>query len=642
MYNIELVELLIPYKEKQLRELKNDPSSSAIEIKKLEDELQSLEIYKVRYEIARIIGYENNESFKNVNYIGIENEDFSSINLSQEQLDSLNSLIPQIPAYNAELYRTRLEMAKLLKQEDNKNLQMVNYEGIENSNPSSMQYRLSVREVARFNSLRNRVTILKQSNLFRNSNFNDIAKATINELIDELNSTSKDEYESIKEEDLETLFKLMDITGSKEFPEINNYEFAYDISKKYPDIKIKLNSNEILEIIDLLNSDKEMDQEKYQEYLKIVCSNINDLLKEENITDDTKEILSRIEKSNYSLRIEFENRIEDQKIKLQDKDIYSILTYLDKNYDKINEEERKKLLEYKTRRIKDIIKDPDKLEEFNSHLENIKNNNLREELRKSFSNESTVQFSDRHVSSYSNLQSDRIRKLEKKRMQFLSKKIGIEALDVWYKTKAKEIEKEIERIKGLDLSYDNPLLNGLDKGYNKTSEKIIRIQKEIKELQKLKSELKTEFEKKRIDKKIKNLNERITLIRKGQVFIDGTQKKIMTPKLWVKMKQGAIQRHFESKSEVYSDYADDYEKMAEKTREMGGMFSGIKATFYEFKAGRYRSKSELNKVIFNLLNKPGNKIKVDGSNRKVLSKDQVQALQQMNQQQLDDQVQMAA
>ena len=64
MYNIELVRILKTNKELELKELKNNPSSSSIEIKELEDEIKTLEIYIIRYEIAKIIGYDNNESYK--------------------------------------------------------------------------------------------------------------------------------------------------------------------------------------------------------------------------------------------------------------------------------------------------------------------------------------------------------------------------------------------------------------------------------------------------------------------------------------------------------------------------------------------------------------------------------------------------
>ena len=153
--------------------------------------------------------------------------------------------------------------------------------------------------------------------------------------------------------------------------------------------------------------------------------------------------------------------------------------------------------------------------------------------------------------------------------------------------------------------------------------------------------LKTEFQRKSVDRQIKHLQDRIKKLQRAQVRIEKAQKRIMTPKMFINLKRGMVERHFESKSEVYSDYADDYRKRAETTRAMGGMFSGIKAAFYEFKAGRYRTKSELNRAIFDIISKPGNKVTVAGSNQKVVPKKSVQALQQMNQQQVA-QVQMAA
>ncbi len=644
MYNIEQIRLLITYKEKQLRELKNDSSTSPIEIKKVEDELQSLEIYSVRYEIAKIIGYENNDGFKNSNYAGIELEDFTKMNLSQEQLDNLSNLVSRIPAHNADLYRTRLEMAKLLKLDEDKSLQAVNYEGIENNNPSSMQFRLSVRDVARFNSLRNRVTILRQSNNFKNSNFNTLANELREELINKLNNMDLDDYEANKEEELETLYKLLDsMEGEKQFPEISNYAFAYDLSKKYPEINLKLSNVELLKVIDLLDHDQDIEQEKYNDYLKIVISNVNELLKEENVSsDEAKAVIDRINKSNYTLRIDITNNIKDENISFKDKDIEELAEYLDKNYDSLEEPKRDKLTKFLIARLATDIKIVDNAERINKIIEGIKNKELREKIRTALSKNKEAIFSDRHVNSYSGLIGDKIKKLEAKKKKYQSRKTGIAAIDVYNQTRIKEIDKEIERLKQLNLNYDdNVVLDQLDNYYNSKSSKIIKIEKEIAELKKLKADLKTEFQRKSVDRQIKHLQDRIKKLQRAQVRIEKAQKRIMTPKMFINLKRGMVERHFESKSEVYSDYADDYRKRAETTRAMGGMFSGIKAAFYEFKAGRYRTKSELNRAIFDIISKPGNKVTVAGSNQKVVPKKSVQALQQMNQQQVA-QVQMAA
>ena len=122
----------------------------------------------------------------------------------------------------------------------------------------------------------------------------------------------------------------------------------------------------------------------------------------------------------------------------------------------------------------------------------------------------------------------------------------------------------------------------------------------------------------------------------------GVQKKIMTPRLFIEMQKDLISRHFESRAEVLANYADDYEKMAEKEKSMNGMFSSIKAAFYEFKAGRYRSKSELNQAILGILSRPEAKITITGSNKKVIPKAAVQALRQQMSQQNVQQSQKAA
>ena len=643
MYNIEQVKILIQYKERQLKELKNSPTSSLIEIRKIEDELQTLKIYSVRYEIAKIIGYENDETFKNINYIGIELEDFSKMNLTQEQLDSLNQLKDKLPEYNAELFRTRLEMAKLLKLDGDKKLQAINYDGVENNDPSSMRYKLSVSDAAKFNALRNRVITLKQSNNYKNSDISTVAKEAQEQLIEKLNEMSLDDYNEKKQEDIDILFKLLDlIEGEKTFPIFNNHGFAYDVSKKYPDINIKIAPKQILEIIELLDHDEEMEKERYDSYIRLLVPNINELINEETITDETKAILDRINSSNYSLRIDLSSKIKQDTIQFDNKDIADLIAYLDSNYAKLNEERIEKLYTFISNRIISDIKDVENIDRINTLIAGVKNKDLRDRLRQSLKNVDTAIFSDQHTSSYSDMISEKIKKLESKRNEYLNKKTGIEALDIMYKTRAADIEKEIEKLKQLHQSHDDSyIINKLDEQYNSRKAHIIKIEKKIVELKKLKEDLKTEFQKRKVDSKIEKLQKNIDALKRSEIRIEGIQKMIMTPKMFIELKNGMISRHFESKAEVYSDYADDYKKMSEKERSLNGMFSGIKAAFYEFKANRYQNKSIINRTIYSILSKPGTQIQVTGSNKKKMSKEEVIALQRMNMQNVQQQ-QMAA
>ena len=486
MYNIELVRILKTHKELELNELKNNPSSSSIEIKELEDEIKTLEIYIIRYEIAKIIGYDNNESFKKINYIGIENEDFSKMNLTREQLDELERLKSKLPTYNADLFKERLEMAKMLKLDEDKELQAVNYEGIENNNPNSMRFKLSIPEIAKFNDLRNKIIMYKKDNNYRNANINMLAKATVDKLISKLNSMAIDDYRANKDDNLNELFRLLDLfEGEKSFPEINNYEFANDISKKYPTIKLKIAPKQILELIDYLNHNMEMNKETYNDYMRILVISINDLLQEETITDETNAIIDKINKSNYSLRIDINSRLSNDRINFKDRDIESLLNYLDKNYNKIEKEERDKMCSFLCSRLLSSIKEVDNADRINNLIAGVQNKEFRELLRNNLQKSESIIFSDQHESSYSSLIDDKIRQLEEKKKRYLSKKTGIEAFDIMYQTRAREIDQEIEKLKKLKLNYDDSyVINQLDEQYNSRSAKIIKIQKEIKELKK--------------------------------------------------------------------------------------------------------------------------------------------------------------
>ena len=631
MYNIDQISLLIEYKEKKLHELQQN-NAKPTEIQLIIEELKPLKVYKARYQIATILGLEKNKNYSSINYIGIEKEDISQYNLTSAQENEVNNLINEIPPESVDLFRARLEIAKLLKMEDDELQRLVNYEGIEENDPNNMSYRLTQTDIDTFNNLKTTIDTLKQNKDNKSINFNDTTIRTINEIYLDINTQDINEYRNKKGEYLDILFGLVDIAyKSKKFHGVNNIEFAIDIYQRFPDALIEIKKDDIKDLIIALNTNQIQDEEKYNTYLNLVAKNINRLSEDENNKTDIEDLLKIIDKTNYSLRIDLEKLISVDNIKIEQSETPALFHYLDNNYDSLNESKREKIYNYLKNRLDNESKDLTRIDLINSLLLNVKNNNFKERLRTDLSSNYRVEFNDRHVSSYSGLVADKIAKLEKKKQMYLKKKTGIDFIDTMYDTRIRDIDKEIEKLKTEDVKYNSSVLNGLDSYYNSKSEKIIELEKQIAELNELKNSLQTRSQQAKVERKIKRLEAKIKKLKQKQGKIEGIQKKVMAPKFWVSFKRGMIKRHFESKAETFEKYAQDYEKLAETNRNMSGMFSSIKAAFYEYKAGRYLSKGLFNRKIFDMLNN-SNKITVNGSNQRVMNNNSVNNLRNQNNQ----------
>ena len=106
----------------------------------------------------------------------------------------------------------------------------------------------------------------------------------------------------------------------------------------------------------------------------------------------------------------------------------------------------------------------------------------------------------------------------------------------------------------------------------------------------------------------------------------------MMPKLWFSEKKGFVGRGYESKAEVFTTYAEDYREMAQTERQLHGMFSGIKAAFYERKARRFEKKAEFNRRMLERLNR--GRVTVQGANQQNLPADVLAQVRQNQQQQV--------
>ena len=214
-----------------------------------------------------------------------------------------------------------------------------------------------------------------------------------------------------------------------------------------------------------------------------------------------------------------------------------------------------------------------------------------------------------------------------------SKKPKFGPLAAHYDAKVKAVEKEIERLESLKVDYkNNPLLEKLDSKYNEKNDDIIKLRKEIEELKKYREQVKSKFHKSIIDKRISARTNKISKLQKSRVKIVNVQKKIMAPKLFIEQKKGLVNRHFEAKEEVFKDYSKDYQQLAASERAVKGMFSELKASFYEFQANRYQNKAKFNHEMCEKLNNA--KVTIKGATKRMINKNRLtQAIQNQQTQQ---------
>ena len=558
MIDIEVVEALIEYKEKRLAELREHGSTIQIEA-----ELRSLKLYQARFEIAKRYKLESDPDWTKIDYENIENRKPSvSDNLTQETLDEI------------EEYRRKIQQIK---------------------SEGSIEY----------------------------VSFINLANQVKTEIFQELNGYDYDTYQTKKEEHLVTYKKLIEKTEQDSVIEYNNYEFALDAKSQFEGFKGRLSLREIYHVIDLLNTNLDIEEEKYKELIDLLSSSINYIGEHADNQEAVNIILDRVNRSNYILRVDLSSKIKSDKLQLKSEELPDAYQYLERNYDHLDEADREKVYSLLRNKLKEDSENLEQIDQVNQILLNAADGELKERIRKEFQYNTKVEFKDVHANSYSQLVQERIQKLESKKAKIAGKDSKLEMLDARNVARVKEIEKEIEELKSLKIDFsDNELINSLDEKYNAKSDQVIELEKQIAKLRELQQNLKSNFQKKRINNKIDHLYEKISKLQTKQVKIMDKQKRIMVPKVRINQRRGTMERHYESRIETFNEYSEDYSKMAETTREINGMFSGVKAAFYDYKAGKYAKKSERNQAIYNYLKTK--KIRVTGRTERILHRDDVQ------------------
>lgn len=636
MFDKELIELLLSEKEEELQSLQNAQQPNQDDIDNLTKEINNLKSTIVRYKIAVLLHLDNNPEYLSMNFMGIEEEDINNYNLTQDEITEYNNLISQIPQEQLQRFKIRRQMAQTINLADNEELRNKNYEGIEQINPNLTRYNLTNEQINEFNNLLNSLNALADDTT-KSIDFSTIK--LLENAFNKLNLADHDEYNRIKDQYLETIDKLLNHISDEQkasvFSSVSNYEFASDLSEKYPNMNVKLNMDGVTKLLRYIES-LDINDEKYDYYIELLCNNINELYQTESNKRNIEDLINQIDNTKYTLRHDLKEKlsnIENNHLDLQDGEIESFAEYLDSNYDTLSESERDKCYNLLESKINDKVKDINNIEDINQVLQSINNKNLATRLQSKFSSNHSLKFSHKHLSSYQELVKSEIQKLEAKKSKYISKRDKGGPRSTHYNIKIKEIDKAIEKLKSIEVDYENKRsINRLDEKYNHKTDKIVVLEQEISELKALKEQINSKFRKRRIDKKIEKRNQKIQKLQNSKIKIVGKQKKKMAPRLWVNSKKGKMARHYEAKSETFQEYADDYRNMAQTEINMNKMFSGIKALFYEHKANKYQNKADFNAEICNLLN--SRQTRINGRNRRRINPDVLRQVRQNHPQQI--------
>ena len=621
MYNIDLLELILEFKEKELQE-KQAQQSDILTINDIKKEIEYLKTIKIRYEIAKILKLDKNPELIKKDFIGIENENLDNYSLTLSDKVRCSNLISSIPSEQINRYKIREQIRDLLC-ENNKNNITELYQ-IEKVNPTLPFYALKPTQIDRFYDLTKEIDKLEIETT-KKIDCNKAATKIIKNNLTKLNLLDMEEFNKEKDATFEIIDKVINALGDKKvklnLTNISNYELAKTLKDKYPNSTIIMNIKGIEKLLNKIKNNN-ISEEEYEEYIQLLADNINKLYEDNQNKEELEKLLNSIPNENYILRNNLSKHlrnIENVNIKIDSQELKNIMEYLDNNYDTADEKEIDKYYEIIKNIIEENRKDLNKITEINRIILSVKNKKLKDRLTADFSKYENIQVQNKHKDAYKELVQKTISKLENEKAKYLNKKTNSVIKSSYYDIKISEIDKKIEHLKSLDLNYEDTItISMLDDSYNEKTDKIIKLEKEIKLLKELKEQVNSNIHKKIIEKRIAKKTEKIEKLKKSKIKILGIQKKIMVPTFILNKRKGNINRHFESKKEVFENYSKNYQKMAEKEKELGGMLNGIKALLYESKANKYHNKAIRNQKICELLNKRNTKIK--GKNKHKVNK----------------------
>lgn len=647
MFDLDLTKKILKIKEDELTSIQTNDPNNKTAIEAIEKEVNYLKTLIARYKIAVLLKLDKDTTYFNNNYLGIEEEDVNEFNLSSEDLVEYNNLIAQLPKEQLPKYKIRKQMAEILG-ENGEKFKKNEYVGVENINPSMVKYNLNSQQITEFNNLVSKLNAMDKDSITYvdlNQEQLKISKDKLTELkkaFNELNVEDMTVYENLKDSNMKKIDDLITQVEENEkkdlFKDINNYQFAFDLSSKYENMSIELGLNGVKNLLSELEF-MEVTDPKYADYIELFCSNVNRLYSDDNNKKDIESLINSIGKYNYTLRYDLSTHlsaIKDTHLKLEDDEVETLFRKLDIEYNGLADEEKDKCLKMLSDKINKESENLDKVGDLNKLFKSATNDAFSEKLESMVNKNENIEFGHQHKSSYQILIEEQIKKIDNKILMYEVHNPKTSIMREHYDIKIKELEREKEKLKNLELEFSkNIVLNKLDSVYDKNTDKSIQIQREIAELEKLKETVNSKFHQKKIDQNLMKRKLKMYKLKNSRNRLIGIQKKIMLPKVWVNQKKGMIERSFDARVEVGQNYAEDYAKMAELYNNLDGMFNGIKASFYEFKSGRYQSKAEFNQKVCDMLNNA--KVTVKGSNRTSISKNLLDKIRQNQQQQIQTQ-----
>ncbi len=623
----DFIEKLIADREREL----NNPDIGLSLINRLSQEINYLKALLIRHQIAVILKLDKDPNYMNQDYFGIEEVDLNSYDLNADEIEKIMELRVQLPSEQLAIYRKRKKLADILKY--NSERQANGLDGIEFFNQFDT-FNLSEEEKREFSQLAEEIRSMGEST----TRFVNYRKEAFTEIVDalaHLDTSDMEKYLEIRDEYFEKIDKAIKMAPedyvSSLFEDVVNYRLALDLMEKYHDKKVTIRMQGLGDLFDTLQT-AELDEEEYARCLELFCNSANKLYSNESNKQKVVELLNSAEDLDVRLRVALISklvRMDNIDFNFKDSEIAGLIRLLNNRYSELDEATRDSIYRVIEDKITNLSSNIQTIEVANQLMMQVTNPDLESRLRKKFATNPNIKFRNQHDTPYQSIVNDTIESLKKERAQCVRKKEKAH-FDARYDIRIREIDKEIAALQEMELD-PNRKIESLDRSYNKNIDKIIKLEKDVARLKELRNIVKLRVMQHSIEKKIEKREKKIKKLESKKVKIVGKQTKKLIPAINKKINEDRKLRKHEARAEVFHSYARDYAKAAETERELKGMFSGIKAAFYDMRANRYEKKAIANMMMCEKLR--DRKITLRGGNKKRINADvydQILSQQQQN------------
>lgn len=630
-FQTEFIEWLI---EKREQELAQEGIGQSI-VDRLTMEINYLKALLVRYEIAKILQLDKDPSFMDKDYFGVEEISLGNLNLSGDDIKKIFELRAQLPKEQFDIYKKRVRLAEIIY--SNAEISIDSLDNIELAVHMLDQFHLSEEAKTEFLLIADEIKSLGQSTT-KIVPYREEAFSTLQEAVSSLNVENIDDYINLKESNFKKIEQVISfISGEKLnslFMGIHNYQFALDLMGKYPNIKATVDMGTVEKLLNILESST-LEEEQYSQYLDLLCSSLEQLYTIEENKQVIEDLLNQIDSSKYKLRLGLDTKlhgIQNVDFSIKDNEIEALFSFIDHNYDSLDEATREAYYHLIEEKLKDASKNIQTIDLVNQFTMKVTNKALEDRLRKIFSKTSNIKFANQHDDIFQSIVKDHIDALQKEKATLEKKKQKGFLFDARFDARIREIDKEIVELQKMNSDTDNRKIQDLDKSFNENIDKIIKMEKDLDRLKQLRESVKLRVFKNVVDKKIEKREKKLKKLESKRVKIVGEQTKKLIPEVKLRLSENKKIRFHEARGEVFQTYADDYAKAAETERNLHGMFSGIKAAFYDFKANSYQRKADFNVSMCERLR--DRKIALKGANERRISSSTYEMAVQTNQQQV--------